>query len=55
VLCLCAIYGLRASEVANLTMDDFDWVNETFIVRRVKSGRTQQFPIQFEVGGAILN
>jgi integrase/recombinase XerD len=54
MLFLCAIYGLRASEVVNLTLGDFDWRNETFIVRRAKCGRIQQYPIQFEVGEAIL-
>jgi len=54
ILYLCSIYGLRSSEVVNLTLDDFDWTNETFIVRRAKRGRIQQYPIQFEVGEAIL-
>jgi integrase/recombinase XerD len=55
VLVLCAIYALRATEVVNLTIDDLDWVNETLIVKRAKHGRTQQFPMQFELGDAILN
>ena len=54
ILFLCSIYGLRCSEIVNLTLDDFDWVNEIFVVRRAKRGRIQQFPIQFEVGDAIL-
>jgi integrase/recombinase XerD len=54
ILFLCSIYGLRSSEVVNLTLDDFDWINETFIVRRAKRGRIQQYPIQFEVGEIIL-
>lgn len=33
---------------------DFDWYNETFIVRRRKGGPIQQFPIQHEVGEAII-
>ena len=55
MLFLCSIYALRASEVMKLTLDDFDWFNETFIVRRAKQGRIQQFPLQFEVGEIILN
>jgi integrase/recombinase XerD len=35
ILLLLSIYGLRASEVSNLLLDDFDWPNETFTVRRV--------------------
>jgi integrase/recombinase XerD len=54
ILFLCSIYGLRRSEIVNLTLSDFDWVNESFVVRRAKRGRIQQFPIQFEVGEAIL-
>ena len=54
MLFLFSIYGLRVSEVAGLVLEDFDWVNETFTVRRAKRGRIQQFPIQFEVGEAIL-
>jgi integrase len=54
MLFLLSIYGLRVSEVAGLVLEDFDWINETFTVRRAKRGRIQQFPIQFEVGEAIL-
>jgi site-specific recombinase XerD len=54
ILSLCAIYGFRASEITKLTLDDFDWINETVVVRRAKNGRVQQFPLQFEVGDAIL-
>lgn len=51
---LCAIYALRASEVANLTLNDFDWIDETFTIRRAKSRIVQRFPLQYEVGEAIL-
>lgn len=54
ILLLCAIYGLRNSEVTHLALADFDWRNETFTVRRAKRGRTQQFPLQYEVGEAII-
>ena len=54
ILLLCSIYALRSSEVTNLTLEDFDWLNETFTIRRSKRGRVQQFPIQHEVGDAIL-
>jgi len=46
---------MRAIEITNLTLDDFDWINETFTLKRAKSGRVQQFPLQFEVGQAILD
>jgi integrase/recombinase XerD len=52
---LFSIYGLRVSEVARLRLDDFDWRSETFCVHRAKRGGIQQFPIQYEVGEAILD
>jgi integrase/recombinase XerD len=54
VISLCSIYALRCTEIINLSVNDFDWVNETFTIRRAKTGRIQQFPIQFEVGETIL-
>ena len=54
ILFLCSIYALRSSEIAKLRLEDFDWINETIVVRRAKRGRVQQFPIQYEVGEAIL-
>ena len=38
----------------DLQLDDFDWRSEVFTVRRAKRGGVQQFPIQYEVGEAIL-
>jgi integrase/recombinase XerD len=55
ILLLGSIYGFRNTEITRLTLDDFDWHNETFAVRRVKRGGTQHFPIQFEVGQAVLH
>lgn len=55
LLLLLAIYGLRVSEVARLRLQDFDWRSETFCVLRSKRGGIQQFPIQYEVGEAILD
>jgi integrase/recombinase XerD len=54
MILLYSLYGLRSSEVARLRLDDFDWKSETFIVRRAKHGGIQQYPIQYEVGEAIL-
>lgn len=54
ILSLCAMYGLRGAEIRRLSIDDFDWIGETFIVRRAKGGRIQQFPILYEVGEAVL-
>jgi integrase/recombinase XerD len=54
ILFLCATYALRSIEIRRLEITDFDWVNETLIVRRAKSGPIQQFPIQYEAGEAVL-
>jgi integrase/recombinase XerD len=54
VILLFVVYGLRNSEVCDLRLSDFDWRKEAFGVRRAKRGGTQQYPIQFEVGEAIL-
>lgn len=54
VLLLCSVYGLRQSEVMRLCLKDLDWRNETLTVRRSKKGGVQQFPLQYEVGEAII-
>jgi integrase/recombinase XerD len=50
---LFSIYGLRSAEVRGLTLEDIDWRNGSMAVRRAKRGKTQQFPLQSEVGEAI--
>jgi integrase/recombinase XerD len=54
IISLCSIYALRSIEVVRLRLTDFDWQNEIMTVQRAKRGRVQQFPIQYEVGEAIL-
>jgi integrase/recombinase XerD len=54
LLLLFTVYGLRSSEVIGLRLEDFDWKSEVFTVRRAKRGGVQQYPIQYEVGEAIL-
>ena len=54
ILLLLAVYGLRRSEVARLQLSDFDWRSETFFVRRAKNRGVQHYPIQYEVGEAII-
>ena len=54
VLLLASVYGLRCAEIVRLTLEDFDWYKEVLTVRRAKRGRVQQFPIQYEVGEAII-
>jgi integrase/recombinase XerD len=45
MLLLYSIYALRSSEVAGLRLEDFDWRNETFTVRRAKRGGIQVLPL----------
>ena len=54
IISLCSIYALRRAEVVRLRLTDFDWYNEIMTVRRAKCGRIQRFPLQYEVGEAIL-
>jgi integrase/recombinase XerD len=54
MLLLCSIYALRSSEVSGLQLIDIDWREETFCVRRAKRGGYQRYPLQYEVGEAIL-
>lgn len=54
ILLLLTVYGLRSGEVIDLRLEDLDWHSEVITVRRVKGGGIQQFPIQYEVGEAIL-
>jgi integrase/recombinase XerD len=54
VLLLCSVYGLRSSEITSLRLSDFNWRDEIFTVQRAKRGGLQRYPIQYEVGEAIL-
>jgi site-specific recombinase XerD len=54
IIALAAIYGLRNVEIRKLTLDSFNWTAETFTVVRAKSRRVQEFPLQLEVGEAII-
>jgi integrase/recombinase XerD len=52
---LLSIYGFRSAEVRGLALEDIDWRRGTITVRRAKRGKTQQFPLQDEVGNAIAS
>jgi len=53
MIMLFSIYGLRSAEVRGLMLEDIDWHTGSITVRRAKGGKTQQFPLQNEVGEAI--
>jgi len=54
IVMLFAIYGLRASEVSRLTLEDIDWENNRMLVRRSKRGFSQTYPLIPAVGNAIV-
>ena len=54
ILMLLVVYGLRAGEVRSLCLEDIDWENDCFHLRRSKTRRTQILPLTATVGAAIL-
>ncbi len=54
LLMLLAVYGLRAGEVTELCLQDFDWEREMLRVPRGKSRRPRTYPLCRPVGDAIL-
>ena len=54
VLVLLARLGLRAGEVANLELDDFDWTAGELVVRG-KGNRVDRMPLLQEVGKALAD
>jgi len=54
ILMLFAIYGFRATEVANLRLDDIDWEHDQIVMHRVKGRGSQLYPLLPTVGNAIL-
>ena len=54
IIMLLAFYGMRASEVRGLTLEDLDWEKELIHLSRTKSRRRQSYPLVHSVGEAIL-
>lgn len=55
ILLLLVTYGLRAREVAALTLDDIDWKRERICVPERKAGHSTAYPLSLVVGEAILD
>lgn len=55
ILLLLVTYGLRAREVAGLTLDDIDWKRERLRISERKAGHSTAYPLSRIVGEAILN
>lgn len=55
MLLLLATYGLRACEVAALTLDDIDWRNDRLKIPERKAGNSTAYPLSAVVGAAIVD
>jgi integrase len=55
VLLLLVTYGLRAREVAALTLDDIDWHRERLRIPERKAGHSTAFPLSTVVGDALVD
>jgi len=55
ILLLLVTYGLRAREIAALTLDDIDWRRERLQVPERKGGHFTAYPLSPIVGTAILD
>lgn len=54
IIMLFAVYGLRASEVSRLRLEDIDWEHDQVVVRRYKQRQFQPYPLVPAVGKAII-
>lgn len=54
MLLLLVTYGLRAREVAALTLDDIDWRHDRLRIPARKAGHSTAYPLSSHVGAAIL-
>lgn len=55
ILLLLVTYGLRAREIAALTLDDIDWKRERIRVPERKAGHSTAYPLSQVVGEAIVD
>jgi integrase/recombinase XerD len=55
MLLLMATYGLRAREIAALTLDDIDWKRDRLHVRERKAEHTTAYPLAPAIGEAIID
>lgn len=55
ILLLLVSYGLRAREVAALTLDDIDWRHDRLRIPERKSGHSSAYPLLSIIGESILD
>lgn len=54
IILLLTVYGLRSSEICRLRLEDFDWEQGIFRLKRSKLGPIQQFPLVETVKQALI-
>jgi site-specific recombinase XerD len=54
LLLLLARLGLRADEVANLSLDDFDWAHGHILIKAGKTRRERKLPLPEDLAEALL-
>lgn len=55
VLLIAMTYGMRASDIASLTLDDIDWSKRTVRIVQCKTGQPLALPLTDEVGAALTD
>ncbi len=55
ILLLLVTYGLRAREVAALTLDDLDWKRDRLRIPERKAGHSTAYPLSPTVGAALVD
>ena len=55
MILLATRLGLRASDIAHLTFDNFDWGNSTIVFSQFKTGKKIELPLLANVGEAIID
>lgn len=55
ILLMLITYGLRAREVAALTLDDIDWRNERLRIRERKAGHSTAYPLSPIVAQSLVD
>ena len=55
ILLLLVTYGLRAREIAALTLDDIDWERERLLVPERKAGHSTAYPLSSVVVEALID
>jgi integrase/recombinase XerD len=55
ILLLLVTYGMRAREIAALTLDDIDWKRDRLAIPERKAGHSTAFPLSAVVGEAIVD